>query len=617
VVAIAISYRRDDTGWITGRIFDRLKQHYEKNEGDVLDSTSGVFMDYDSIPAGVDFRKRIKAVLDKSDILLAIIGPRWLAQDGSGNPRITREGDWVRIEIDTALKKNIPVIPVLIDRTPMPDKAALPNDIHDLVYRQAAIVDTQLDFNTHMDRLIRQIDRLLGRSTTEPKEREGRPQQAASTAAQTAMPANPYTKLLDTKLPGRRFPRLFGLAATGASALAALMVLGIVLTPRSPITSVPQWNFVGDYFIGQPIPLAWKYARSAIDNGDKEIPLLFEVSSSDGSTPGAGYQTYADGDHKFMLHINSTRDWRIRVVQSQTKKAVSEWSTPIRVTQYDSAYDRIKVTDKVLVRVSDPEVQGAFKWVDNKGVRGFDIALAKLITDELSAGMGKALQFIPIPVPWTQLLETAGQGREDFTISSISNLESRRQRFGIEFSDSYFCSTHSLIYRTGTTIRSIHEAIKNKFVGAQEKTTSARLAEQLAAGSYFQLKLFNTTENLTDALLRSEIDFGIDDTAFASTAQIATRLNGKDRIGFVEITKDDFPSIPPELRADYYAIAVRSGEDELLSVINKVIDKGKQNGSLARLFKVATQEFEEAHGGAPKGTPIGGTPSDTSWECHQ
>jgi hypothetical protein len=160
MAGIAISYRREDTGWITGRIFDRLKIHYEKPAGIKNKDESIIFMDYDSMPIGVDFRSHIRSILDRCDVVLAIIGPHWAGGDADA-PRIVRDDDWVRIEIETALKKEIPVIPVLIDRTPMPRADTLPEEIQDLVYRHAATVDSQIDFNSHMERLIRRIDGLI------------------------------------------------------------------------------------------------------------------------------------------------------------------------------------------------------------------------------------------------------------------------------------------------------------------------------------------------------------------------------------------------------------------------------------------------------------------------
>jgi hypothetical protein len=85
-----------------------------------------------------------------------------------------QEGDWVRIEIEIALANNIPVVPILIDRTPMPTVDMLPEGMRELVYRQAAVIDTQLDFNSHIDRLVREIDRLLGIAAPRRRSRHSR-----------------------------------------------------------------------------------------------------------------------------------------------------------------------------------------------------------------------------------------------------------------------------------------------------------------------------------------------------------------------------------------------------------------------------------------------------------
>jgi TIR domain len=147
---------------VTGRIFDRLKSHFEELDDD-SSAEHVVFMDYDSTPLGTDFRQYIRDVLEQCEIMLAIIGPRWMGEDGAGDTRIHQESDWVRIEVEAALKKKtIHVIPVLIDRTPMPDAAKLPESIRDIVYRQATVVDSQVDFNLHMERLLRSIDAILG-----------------------------------------------------------------------------------------------------------------------------------------------------------------------------------------------------------------------------------------------------------------------------------------------------------------------------------------------------------------------------------------------------------------------------------------------------------------------
>ena len=149
---IILSYRRDDTGAIAGRIFDRLVGHYGADQ---------VFMDIDSIPFGLDFREHIEETLKRCDVLLAIVGAHWAAPNETGSFRINEENDWVRIEVEAALAKKIPVIPVLIDDAELPAPTSLPEGLRGLAFRQAAPVNSGRDFHPHMDRLIKAMDRLI------------------------------------------------------------------------------------------------------------------------------------------------------------------------------------------------------------------------------------------------------------------------------------------------------------------------------------------------------------------------------------------------------------------------------------------------------------------------
>jgi hypothetical protein len=148
---ITISYRRDDSLDITGRIFDRLVGHFGRE---------AVFRDIDNIPPGADFRCHIDHVLDKSDIVLAIVGPRWIGPDDEQR-RLASPADPVRLEIETALLKNKPLIPVLVSRAVMPPPHALPDSLHDFAYRNAVQVDSGQDFDFHVGRLIRAMERIL------------------------------------------------------------------------------------------------------------------------------------------------------------------------------------------------------------------------------------------------------------------------------------------------------------------------------------------------------------------------------------------------------------------------------------------------------------------------
>jgi adenylate cyclase len=149
---IVISYRRRDSEAMTGRIFDRLVAHYGRD---------AVFRDIDNIPAGIDFRAHITDVLVHCDILLAIVGPNWAGRSSRARrARIDDENDFVRIEVETALQRDIPVIPVLLASSKMPSADQVPEGLKAFVYRQAVLVDPGRDFEHHVDRLMREIDRI-------------------------------------------------------------------------------------------------------------------------------------------------------------------------------------------------------------------------------------------------------------------------------------------------------------------------------------------------------------------------------------------------------------------------------------------------------------------------
>jgi hypothetical protein len=149
---ILISYRREDSDAIAGRIRDRIVGRF---------GVDSVFMDIDSIPFGLDFRKQVQHALTQNDIVLAIIGPKWLGVTRGGSARIRDELDPVRIEIETALKRGIPVIPVLVGRAAMPKANDLPDSLKDLSFLNAAEVSAGRDFGQQMERLLRSIDRFL------------------------------------------------------------------------------------------------------------------------------------------------------------------------------------------------------------------------------------------------------------------------------------------------------------------------------------------------------------------------------------------------------------------------------------------------------------------------
>jgi len=155
-----ISYRREDSADVTGRIYDRLVQQFGR---------AVVIKDVDSIPLGVDFRTYLDAQVAKCDVFLAVIGRNWMKAKGrKGKSRLEDPGDFVRIEIESALKRRIPVIPVLVQGAKIPEAERLPASIQALSYWNGIGVRPDPDFHKDMDRLIAQV-RNLGPDLKEPK----------------------------------------------------------------------------------------------------------------------------------------------------------------------------------------------------------------------------------------------------------------------------------------------------------------------------------------------------------------------------------------------------------------------------------------------------------------
>jgi hypothetical protein len=93
-------------------------------------------MDVAAIDVGRDFRRAIDESVATCGVLLALIGPGWLDEkDENGNRRLDDPGDFVRVETASALRRDIPVIPVLLRGSKMPRSDQLPDDLKDLAYR--------------------------------------------------------------------------------------------------------------------------------------------------------------------------------------------------------------------------------------------------------------------------------------------------------------------------------------------------------------------------------------------------------------------------------------------------------------------------------------------------
>jgi tetratricopeptide (TPR) repeat protein len=175
---IFISYRRDDASYPAGRLYDRLSAHFLQNQ---------IFIDVDNLEPGVDFVEAIEASVGSCDVLIAVIGKRWLtSSDEEGKRRLDNSDDFVRLEIATALKRNIRVIPVLVDGALMPRSSELPDDLK-LLARRNALEVSHNRFNADFGRLVTAIERVLERPDVERKQPEESPTPTTQGDAEAAL----------------------------------------------------------------------------------------------------------------------------------------------------------------------------------------------------------------------------------------------------------------------------------------------------------------------------------------------------------------------------------------------------------------------------------------------
>ena len=149
---IFISYRREETAYAAGWLFDRLADQFGRGQ---------VFKDVDSIDLGDDFVEVITAAVGFCDVLLALIGDQWLAiTDEDGRRRLDNPDDFVRLEIEAALTRKVRVIPILVGGARMPRADELPPSLVALARRQALeLSPSRFEFDT--SRLLKVLGKTL------------------------------------------------------------------------------------------------------------------------------------------------------------------------------------------------------------------------------------------------------------------------------------------------------------------------------------------------------------------------------------------------------------------------------------------------------------------------
>ena len=230
VARIFLSYRRTDAPGHAGRIYDALVSHF----GD-----ERVFMDVDDIPPGRSFPQVLDEALAACDVLLALIGPQWLARSRRlGRRRLDDPDDFVRLEIGRALQRGIIVIPVLVQDARMPTRQDLPEPVAPLADVQAFEM-TDRRWGADMRSLLAMLDgvdvaaRRTARARAQPFPPVGpRPSETAAPVTQRAAPRR-ATRPASPEPPGRPPGRPRGRLVGGSVLAAVVLVVGVVVAVQN------------------------------------------------------------------------------------------------------------------------------------------------------------------------------------------------------------------------------------------------------------------------------------------------------------------------------------------------------------------------------------------------
>ncbi len=151
---VFISYRRDDAAGEAGRLADHLLKRFGADR---------VFLDIETIESGDDFVQVLQRSLQETAAVLVVIGRQWVdIRNAAGKRRLDDPADFVRQEVEAALGRGVPVVPVLVQGAPLPRAEDLPTPLAPLVTRQTATLD-HAEFHADAERLCDRLAPLIAR----------------------------------------------------------------------------------------------------------------------------------------------------------------------------------------------------------------------------------------------------------------------------------------------------------------------------------------------------------------------------------------------------------------------------------------------------------------------
>lgn len=294
MAGIFISYRREDSEDSTRTIYESLRPQFGKDR---------VFLDVEAIKPGSDFRDAMEEHLADCGVCLVVIGPTWLNikpdNDPSAPRRLDNPGDFVRLEVATALKKGktLPVIPVLVRGASAPTADQLPDDLQQLAFRNAVSLNHS-DWETNVNKLI---------DVMRPHVGDPLPAAAASSTVPAPLSSAPPALSQPSSSSGPNKALIIGIAAAIVVVAAILyLVFGrssgatltatIIRNPRLSTLQSPVSVSIDDKPIGQ-----------IHSNPNGSSPLQFHVTAGEHTFKFSDAQAQSDCTGTFSVNANQTK----------------------------------------------------------------------------------------------------------------------------------------------------------------------------------------------------------------------------------------------------------------------------------------------------------------------
>jgi hypothetical protein len=373
---VFICYRREESAFAARAIHDRVVQRLERDN---------VFLDVDNIDLGVDWFNVLADRVGACDVLVAVIGRNWVSgADKDGLRRLDDPDDFVRIEIEAALQRNVRVIPVLVDGAVMPKAGELPDSLKGLARRQGTEVSP-----ARFEADVEKLTIALGSILDERRRRDAA--EAAVKVAETRRPAEAEAARQSNKNEGSG---LF----SGIGAIEALPA------PRSPpVRTYPPIIAVA-IAIGVAAALvilvatfgspAWKFSAPAGDKAEAEQAVADKAAANRAAADRAAAEQAAAE----QAAVDKAAADKAAADKAAADKAAAEQAAADKVAADKAAADKAAeqaAADKVAADVVAADKAAADKAAADKA------AADKAAADKaaVSAGPLTAAHRRPAPAP--------------------------------------------------------------------------------------------------------------------------------------------------------------------------------------------------------------------------